>query len=220
MKAPRTSTPPAHQPPAPADKPARITRRGEAKRAAILDTAAALFLARGYDGVSLDEIVKVCGGSKTNVYSYFGGKDGLFTAVVEALCDRFVASVETLEPSRSSTADGLRDLALRSLESLLEESHLAFLRLVVAEARRFPEAGRAWYARGPMATCQYIAAYLSRQQAAGVKLNAAPAGAAQLFHSMVIAGILHRTLATGERPNAAQIDSLVTAAIDLIVARP
>lgn len=203
------------------DKPAvRITRRGEAKRAAILETAAEMFLARGYDGVSVDEIVKACGGSKTNVYSYFGGKDGLFVAVVEALCDRFLEKVEKLEPSRSSTAQGLLALARSFLESLLQDSHLAFLRLIIAEARRFPEIGQVWYARGPVATCQYVAAYLAQQQATGTKLNASPEVAAQHFHSMVIAGVLHRTLATGQRPGTAQIDALVKSAVDLIVAKP
>jgi AcrR family transcriptional regulator len=202
----KATSSPTLKSPASVEKPAmRITRRGEAKRAAILETAAMLFLARGYDGVSLDEIVKACGGSKTNVYSYFGGKDGLFVAVVEALCDRFLAKVEKLEPSRTNTANGLRDLANRFLESLLEESHLAFLRLIIAEARRFPEIGQVWYARGPLATCQYVAGYLARQQSTGTKLNATPEVAAQLFHSMVIAGVLHRTLATGEHPGEAQL---------------
>lgn len=209
------------KPSASADKPAvRITRRGEVKRAAILETAATLFLAHGYDGVSVDEIVKACGGSKTNVYSYFGGKDGLFMAVVEALCDRFLRKVEELEPSRTNAVQGLRTLAHSFLASLLEDSHLAFLRLIIAEARRFPEIGQVWYRRGPLATCEYVAGYLAQQEAAGTKLNAAPEVAAQLFHSMVIAGVLHRTLATGERPGTAQIDALAKSAIDLIVAMP
>lgn len=215
------TTPPTLRPSAAADKPAvRITRRGEVKRAAILETASELFLAHGYDGVSVDEIVKACGGSKTNVYSYFGGKDGLFVAVVEALCDRFLEKVEQIEPARSNTAQGLRALAHSFLDSLLEDSHLAFLRLIIAEARRFPEIGQVWYARGPVATCQYVSGYLAEQQAAGTKLNAAPEVAAQHFHSMVIAGVLHRTLATGQRPGTAQVDALVDSAIDLIVTRP
>ncbi|CAG9167644.1 hypothetical protein LMG23992_00865 [Cupriavidus laharis] len=217
----KTTPPPTPKRSAAADKPAvRITRRGEAKRAAILETAAELFLAHGYDGVSVDEIVKACGGSKTNVYSYFGGKDGLFVAVVEALCDRFLEKAEELEPSHSNTAQGLRTLARSFLDSLLEDSHLAFMRLIIAEARRFPEIGQVWYTRGPLATCQYVAAYLTEQQAAGTKLNATPEVAAQHFHSMVIAGVLHQTLATGQRPGTAQIDSLVKSAIDLILAKP
>lgn len=215
------TTPPTPRPSAAADKPAaRITRRGEVKRAAILETASELFLAHGYDGVSVDEIVKACGGSKTNVYSYFGGKDGLFVAVVEALCDRFLEKVEQIEPARSDTAQGLRALAHSFLDSLLQDSHQAFLRLIIAEARRFPEIGQVWYARGPVATCQYVAGYLAEQQAAGTKLNATPEVAAQHFHSMVIAGVLHRTLATGQRPDASQIEALVNSAIDLIVAKP
>ncbi|NOV23972.1 TetR/AcrR family transcriptional regulator [Cupriavidus necator] len=198
--------------------PVRITRRGEAKRAAILDAAAALFLAHGYDGVSVDEIVKASGGSKTNVYSYFGGKDGLFVAVVEALCDRFLEKAEQVDLSHGSTAQGLRTIAHNFLESLLQDSHLAFLRLIIAEARRFPQIGQVWYARGPLASCQYVADYLAHQQAAGAKLNASPEVAGQLFHSMVIAGVLHRTLATGERPDAAQFNALVSAATALIVA--
>ncbi len=65
-----------------------------------------------------------------------------------------------------------------------------------------------------------MAAYLAQQQASGTKLNAAPEVAAQHFHSMVIAGILHRTLATGQHPSPAQIDALVQSAVDLILAKP
>lgn len=198
-----------------------MTRRGEAKRAAILNVATELFLANGYDGVSVDEIVKASGGSKTNVYSYFGGKDGLFVAVVEALCDRFLEKAEKLDLSRASnTAQGLHKIASSFVDSLLQESHLAFLRLIIAEARRFPQIGQVWYARGPLASCQYVAAYLTQQQAAGTKLNASPEVAAQLFHSMVIAGVLHRTLATGECPSPAEYDALVDAAVSLIVTKP
>ncbi|WP_235679734.1 MULTISPECIES: TetR/AcrR family transcriptional regulator C-terminal domain-containing protein [Cupriavidus] len=60
-------------------------------------------------------------------------------------------------------------------------SLLTFLRLIIAEARRFPEIGQVWYTRGPLAACQYVAAYLAQQQASGTKLNAAPEVAAQHF---------------------------------------
>ena len=39
----------------------------------------------GYDGVSVDDIVREVGGSKTNVYSFYGGKDGLFLAVMDEI---------------------------------------------------------------------------------------------------------------------------------------
>ncbi|QEZ46530.1 TetR/AcrR family transcriptional regulator [Cupriavidus oxalaticus] len=206
-----TDTPP-HRP------PQRMTRRGEEKRALILSTAADMFLEHGYDGVSLDDIVKACGGSKTNVYSYFGGKDGLFVAVVERLCDRFLEKTEKgVDVSRCDAAQGLDKIAHSFLQSLLDERHLAFLRLIFAESRRFPALGNAWYTRGPAATCAYVAAFLGSQQARGTRLSASPEVSARLFHGMVLASVLHRTLATGMRPAEAEIDALVRDAIAVIV---
>ncbi|WP_432260225.1 TetR/AcrR family transcriptional regulator [Cupriavidus sp. TMH.W2] len=200
--------------------PLRMTRRGEEKRALILSIAADMFLEHGYDGVSLDEIVKACGGSKTNVYNYFGGKDGLFVAVVERLCDRFLEKTETsLDLSRCNAAQGLQKIAHGFLQSLLEERHLAFLRLIFAESRRFPALGNAWYTRGPAATCAYVAGFLSTQQAAGARLSASPEVCALLFHGMVLASVLHRTLATGVRPDDGEMQALVNDATALIVAR-
>lgn len=196
-----------------------MTRRGEEKRALILSIAADMFLEHGYDGVSLDEIVKACGGSKTNVYNYFGGKDGLFVAVVERLCDRFLEKTETsLDLSRCNAAQGLRKIAHGFLQSLLEERHLAFLRLIFAESRRFPALGNAWYTRGPAATCAYVAGFLSTRQAAGATLSASPEVCALLFHGMVLASVLHRTLATGVRPDDGEMHALVNDATALIVA--
>jgi AcrR family transcriptional regulator len=195
----------------------KLTRRGEAKRAAILEAATERFLQDGYDGVSVDEIVRSIGGSKTNVYNYFGGKEGLFAAAVAALCDKFLAKLDKLEPSRGNTAEVLGAFGHTFLDSILNESHLAFVRLILSEARRFPEIGQVWYSRGPGAITQYIGAYLEQQQRAGAKLKAPPQVAAQMFHSMATAGILQRTLATGQRPTARQRADLIDAAIGLIL---
>ena len=59
------------------------TRRGQERRLALLICATDLFLERGYDAVSLDDIVHHAGGSKTSIYKYFGNKEGLFTAICD-----------------------------------------------------------------------------------------------------------------------------------------
>jgi AcrR family transcriptional regulator len=60
----------------------KIPKRSLAKREKLLEIAAKLFLEKGYEGVSVDEITSQVGGSKTNIYSHFGGKEGLFLALV------------------------------------------------------------------------------------------------------------------------------------------
>ena len=44
-----------------------LTRRGIERRAALLQAANILFLERGFNAVSLDDIVQVCGGSKAAI---------------------------------------------------------------------------------------------------------------------------------------------------------
>lgn len=57
------------------------------KRAAILDAAKRLFVAQGFDGVSMDEIASDAGVSKLTVYSHFGDKESLFGEAVRAHCE-------------------------------------------------------------------------------------------------------------------------------------
>ena len=54
------------------------------KRAAVLEAAKALFLARGYDGTSMDAVAQAAGVSKLTVYSHFQDKDTLFVEAVKA----------------------------------------------------------------------------------------------------------------------------------------
>src|SRR5215475_15270594 len=59
----------------------------EQRRERIVRMAAPLFLKKGYDNVSIDEIIGVVGGSKATIYAWFGGKEGLFEAVVRQKCE-------------------------------------------------------------------------------------------------------------------------------------
>ncbi|MBW8311973.1 MAG: TetR/AcrR family transcriptional regulator [Rhizobium sp.] len=57
------------------------------KRAAVLEAAKALFLARGFDGTSMDAVAQAAGVSKLTVYSHFQDKDTLFVEAVKAKCE-------------------------------------------------------------------------------------------------------------------------------------
>ena len=70
---------------------AKKSRRGERRRAAILKAATAVFLRRGFEGATLDEVIGRSGGSRTTLYEQFGGKEGLFAAIIDDLCHRLTA---------------------------------------------------------------------------------------------------------------------------------
>jgi TetR/AcrR family transcriptional regulator len=99
-------------------------------RTVILDTALALFSARGYDAVGIQEVCEKSGFTKPTLYYYFGHKRGL----LDAILDRDYAAL--LEKLRS-TVIYRGDLVL-SLELIFRtcydfaRGHPVFYRLVLA----------------------------------------------------------------------------------------
>lgn len=69
------------------------TPRGEATLRRILDAATAEFAARGIAGARMERITTAASTNKAQLYSYFGSKEGLFDAVIEAHIDEAMASV-------------------------------------------------------------------------------------------------------------------------------
>lgn len=172
----------------------RVTSRGTLRRGQILDTATDMFLALGYEGVSVDEIIRTVGGSKTNLYRHFGGKEGLFSAVVVQACDTFIGSLATIEVTHLAPADGLRLLGRTLLRILLVERHVAFQRLVLAESGRFPAMARLWFESGPERSRSVIAAFLRAKQAEGVLRPGDPDEIAILYHDMIVTNPLYLAL--------------------------
>ncbi len=191
----------------------RRTRRGDEKSEQIRSTATELFLRHGYDGVSVDEIVRVVGGSKTNIYNHFHNKEGLFVAIVKGLCEDFLASFVTIDTSALGVEEGLRSLALALLGIVLQDRHLAFQRLIIAETARFPALGRAWFESGPETSRSIIAQFVEKQQRAGHLRRSDPHQSATLFHDMITCDLLHRAM-LGDKPSDAEIRHRIDTAID------
>ncbi|MEW6645500.1 MAG: TetR/AcrR family transcriptional regulator [Pseudomonadota bacterium] len=63
----------------------RVVKHPEVRRNEVLDCAQALFLARGYDAASLNDVIAAAGISKGAFYHYFASKE----ALLEALAERF-----------------------------------------------------------------------------------------------------------------------------------
>ena len=180
----------------------RVTRRGMERKAQILQVATELFLDHGFDGVSIDDIVLTVGGSKTNVYSHFGNKEGLFRAVIENLCELFLRNFKKINLSGKDARTGLTQLGTALLKSLMLERHIAFQRLVLAESGRFPGLGQTWFDDGPQQSRLRIAGFIAQCQQAGQLRNSDPKISATLFHDMLVFNPTH--LSTIGRPPSSQ----------------
>lgn len=86
---------------------ARLTSRGAATKARIVDGAASLVQQHGVAGTSLDAVMAATGTSRSQLYHYFVNKDALISEVIRTQLGRVIAAQETYLREVSSWA-GLR----------------------------------------------------------------------------------------------------------------
>lgn len=78
----------------------------------VLSQSRELFAARGYNGTSIDDLVKATGLLRGSIYKAFGSKRNLFVAVLKATFQDFEASAQNLD----LLTVALKDLASSDME--------------------------------------------------------------------------------------------------------
>jgi AcrR family transcriptional regulator len=107
--------------------------------ARILAAARKVFLERGFEGASIDEIAEVARSGKPTIYARFGNKRGLFTEVVTRDILTHIAEFKTAVPAGATIEQCLTNAATTLLHWGLDSERIALMRLAIAEARRFPD---------------------------------------------------------------------------------
>ena len=109
-------------------------------KARILDAAQRVFLKRGYQSASLDEIAETAPASKPTIYAHFPGKEALFEAVVARVIEG-LTNFEGFEPKGRSVQEKLASLGIEVVDRFIEDT-IGVTRATIAEAERFPALSR------------------------------------------------------------------------------
>jgi TetR/AcrR family transcriptional repressor of mexJK operon len=126
-------------------------KRSDRKHREIMQAATAVFVAKGYDGTSMDEIAARAGVSKQTIYKHFSDKDNLFTEIILATTQQVDHVVRLVIAAITDSRDLSRDLRVLGrnfLQVLMDEELLQIRRLVIANAHRMPSLGHKWYEQG------------------------------------------------------------------------
>jgi AcrR family transcriptional regulator len=107
----------------------------------ILDAARHLFLERGLAGASVDEISRMARAGKPTIYARFPTKEALFAAVVARNGARVIGGFKSSPPTGKTVEERLISVGTQILHGLLAGATITFMRLAVAESRRFPKLG-------------------------------------------------------------------------------
>ena len=171
---------------APLGKDIPPTKRGHERCVALLVSATELFLERGYDAVSLDDIVQHAGGSKASIYKYFGNKEGLFKAICDYRRDKFFQDIHIpFEQIDSNLRGYLIQTLLNFYHHILEPENAAFMRLVLEQSQRNPDIALHIHERGPLHVQLCIAKVLEHASQQGLICCEQPIYSAQLYFGIL-----------------------------------
>jgi AcrR family transcriptional regulator len=109
--------------------------------ARILDAAAQVFLARGFDGASIGEIAEVARAGKPTIYARYADKGALFEAAFLRRLGQRNARVETHRAEGGTVEERLIHVGVALVEESLTEDFVGLMRLAIAESRRLPDMG-------------------------------------------------------------------------------
>jgi AcrR family transcriptional regulator len=182
-----------------------LERAGEVEQR-ILDAAQAVFLRRGYEGASVDEIAQTARAGKPTIYARYPGKEHLFAAVMVRQVARNT-QFENLVPRGRSFQAKLVSLGIALVERVLGGDTIGLMRSAIAEAERFPELTRRVNEMARKRAAVNIAKLLgelAREEGIGNKGAFAAdriADTARIFLDLVLFAMLMRCL-LGEDVNA------------------
>jgi TetR/AcrR family transcriptional repressor of mexJK operon len=124
------------------------------------------------------------------VYKHFGGKEGLFLAIINdtvgEVLDEFFHRMNLRFNDSADLERELSAIARRFLSLLMRPELLALRRLVIGEASRFPQLGDVWWQGGPARVAADLAPYLRRLADKGELAIDDPDLAAQQFNWLVL----------------------------------
>lgn len=172
--------------PIPNDKETRVRPRLAGERLdELLDIAAAVFIADGFQAASTNVIARRAGASKTSLYSRFATKEDLFLAVLERRMNHIFQTVVATIPPEAPLRQALSAFATHFTQLIFNEAQIALVRVVCMEAARFPQLGQRFFELGPGRGLAVLAGYLQAQIGQGALVAEDPQIMAQQFLGMI-----------------------------------
>jgi TetR/AcrR family transcriptional regulator, mexJK operon transcriptional repressor len=193
-------------------------KRDEIQRAALL-----LFTRDGYERTSVDAIAAEAGVSKRTVYNHFGDKENLFLSVVQhtfswmiglvdEILERTLAGVREESGLEPALVAALLELA-RTVTQLPQRA--AMIRLIIAEAGRFPVLAQPWRKRGTIT--DVFARQLTRLAAQGLLVFDDPVQATQHLTALTLNQLNARSLFGTIEVTDAEIDQVVRSGVHVFL---
>ena len=168
----------------------------QARCAAMVAHAREQIMAVGVDRFSLNEALRLSGGSKATLAKYFGDRTGLIAAAIGEEAREWMARLTLDEPAQAAwpLEQALRHVLSGVLTFYLQPPALALYRAVIAASGGEHGPGAAFYRGGHTAVIDALAAMLEARKGAGVRADLDCRAAADILLHAIRAGLYEQAL--------------------------
>jgi TetR/AcrR family transcriptional regulator, mexJK operon transcriptional repressor len=203
-----------------ADRPGvgRPTRaQQEQRHEELLNVALDIFLERGFEQTTIEEIALQVGMSKRTVYARYPDKGSLFKATVVRAVERYTVPRTVLESIATDDLEQtLLAIARLRIRNVATPVGIKLQRILSAQSYRFPDLFAVSFQEGTAPTVSYLVDLLSDLSRQGVVRVDEPRRAATAFLSLVAGGPT-RILVSGNKLADEEIEAHIRFAVRLFL---
>lgn len=173
--------------------PPKFKRRKAERPDEIVVAALEVFAEKGFAAARLDDIAARAGVSKGAVYLYFATKEDVFRAVVEQGVAPNVGALHAAVAQDGQSFPALLRAFVGVMSGMIETTPLGgILKMVIGEARNFPELARVWHDRLIVPALGALTAAIAAGQARGELQPGDPRQYAASLISPILVGVIWR----------------------------
>lgn len=164
----------------------------QARRDVILVAASRVFIEQGYEGASMDLVARAAGTARRTLYNQFpDGKEEMFRAVAERMWRAFPAmDIATDAAALADPQVGLRRIGQAVATFWGPPLAVAFLRMVIADGRRFPDLIKSFFELGKTPAVSAVKNYIAELGRRGILDIPNPDLAAKQFLGLIDEAVL------------------------------
>ena len=196
----------------------RPTREQQEQRhEELLNVALDIFLERGFEQTTMEEIATHVGMSKRTVYARYDDKGALFKATVRLAIERYTVPREAVEAvATDDLEETLAAIARLRIANLAKPVAIKLQRILSAQSYRFPELFNTAFEEGTGPTISFLSDLFVRYTVLGEISVTEPRRAATAFLSLVVGGPA-RVIVSGNRLNHGEMETHIRFAVSLFL---
>ncbi|TGQ74356.1 MAG: TetR/AcrR family transcriptional regulator [Mesorhizobium sp.] len=189
------------------------------KRSQIIEGARRVFIEKGFEAASMNDITREAGVSKGTIYVYFANKEELFEALIEeergTIFKNMYEVLDRADDLRQTMTKFGKVLALKITSTKVMQAQ----RTVIGAADRMPELGARFFERGPKRGHDRMVTFLNAAIERGLLRIDDVDLAAYQFTDLCLAGLFRQCIFAyrAKAPSQEEIDHIVRSGVDIFL---